>query len=365
MATVNGGDSAEPYDRAKAVKQFDESKIGVKGIVDSGIQKIPPFFVHPSETLSDLKTRSESEIEIPTVDLSGVESPDCRPAIVDQIRRAASTLGFFQIINHGIATEVLDRTIASLKAFHEQPTESKTRVYRREMGTGVSFMSNVDLYQSKAASWRDTLQIRLGPRLADVDEIPEICRDQVIEWDRHIVRLGEILMGSLSEGLGLNTETLKKMTCYEGRVMVGHYYPFCPQPDLTVGLTSHADPGVLTVLLQDSVGGLQVRSREGWLDVKPVPGALVINIGDLLQMISNEEYKSVDHRVLANGSGEPRVSVAVFYNPSARENLFGPLPELTSAEKPARYRSFTLNEFMTRFFSKQLDGKSLSNYFRQ
>lgn len=83
------------------------------------------------------------------------------------------------------------------------------------------------------------------------------------------------------------------------------------------------------------------------------------------QIISNEEYKSADHRVLANSSGEPRVSVAVFLNPSNREKMFGPLPELTSAEKPALYRNFTLNEFLSRFFKKELDGKSLTNYFRQ
>ena len=83
------------------------------------------------------------------------------------------------------------------------------------------------------------------------------------------------------------------------------------------------------------------------------------------QIISNEEYKSADHRVLANPSNEPRVSIAVFLNPGNREKLFGPLPELTSAEKPALYRDFTLTEFMTRFFKKELDGKSLTNFFRK
>jgi len=83
------------------------------------------------------------------------------------------------------------------------------------------------------------------------------------------------------------------------------------------------------------------------------------------QIISNEEYKSADHRVLANPSNEPRVSIAVFLNPGHREKLFGPLPELISAEKPSLYRDFTLNEFMTRFFKKELDGKSLTNFFRK
>jgi isopenicillin N synthase-like dioxygenase len=66
--------------------------------------------------------------------------------------------------------------------------------------------------------------------------------------------------------------------------MAAHYYPYCPQPDLTVGIMSHTDPGVLTVLLQDQIGGLQVKHGEGWVDVKPVPGAIVINVGDIMQV---------------------------------------------------------------------------------
>ncbi|CAL0318574.1 unnamed protein product [Lupinus luteus] len=351
--------SAASNDRIEAVKQFDNTKLGVKGLIDSGIKTIPSFFVHPPEILSDLNSRSQS-LNIPTVDLSAISSS--RSAVISQLHHAASTVGFFQVINHGILPELLCNTIAAMKAFHEQPPEQRSKVYRREMGTGVSYISNVDLFQSKAASWRDTLQIRLGPVTAGREEVPEVCREQVLEWDKEVVRVGEVLLGLLSEGLGLGAERFREFV--EGRVLVGHYYPFCPQPDLTVGLNSHADPGALTVLLQDHVGGLQVRTEDGWVDVKPVPDALVINIGDLLQIISNDEYKSADHRVLANSSGEPRVSVAVFLNPSSREKVFGPLPELTSTEKPALYRNFTLPEFLTRFFKKGLDGKTLTNFFR-
>jgi hypothetical protein len=149
--------STESYDRANDVKRFDDSKVGVKGLVDSGITTIPRFFVHPPETLSDLKpgTRTGSGPEIiPAIDLSGLDSGNRRSVIVEEIRRAASTFGFFQIVNHGVPLDVLDRTMASVKGFHEQPTEKKAGVYRREISTGVSYMSNVDLYHSKAASWR-------------------------------------------------------------------------------------------------------------------------------------------------------------------------------------------------------------------
>ena len=124
----------------------------------------------------------------------------------------------------------------------------------------------------------------MGPKIADYDQIPEICRNEVIEWDQEIKRLGEVLTELTCEGLGVGTRRLKEMTCLEGKVMVGHYYPNCPQPDLTVGLAYHTDAGVLTVVQQDHVGGLQVKYDGEWMDVKPVPGALVINVGDLLQV---------------------------------------------------------------------------------
>ncbi|KAF8040125.1 hypothetical protein BT93_B2372 [Corymbia citriodora subsp. variegata] len=355
--------SQQASDRAQELKRFEESKLGVKGLLDSGLTSLPPLFIHPPETLSSLKPARPTPGSIPTVDLSGCDSAR-RPSVVAEVGCAARELGFFQVVNHGVPQEVLDRTVAAVKAFHEQPAEAKARIYRRNLETGVSFLSNVDLFLSKAASWRDTLRIRLGPKLADVEEIPEVCRNEVLEWNQQVQRLGGILLGLLSEGLGLSPGKLQELMCLDSRTIVGHYYPYCPQPNLTVGLTSHADPGVITVLLQDQVGGLQVKRSDGWVDLTPVPGALVVNIGDILQIMSNDEYKSVDHRVLANPSREPRVSIAVFCNPRDHENQFGPFPELVTSDKPAAFRQFTLNEYMRRLFSKKLEGKNLINYFR-
>lgn len=179
---------------------------------------------------------------------------------------------------------MLDEIVDSIRAFHELPPEAKSPYYRRDVGNGVSYLSNIDLFNAKAASWRDTIQIGLGPVAAAAENIPEICRAAVVDWAAETERLGFLLEELLCEGLGLKSERLKEATYGEGRMMVGHYYPYCPQPDLTVGIKSHTDPGVLTVLLQDHIGGLQIRHGGGWVDVKPVAGALVINIGDLLQV---------------------------------------------------------------------------------
>lgn len=280
MEGNNNNTYGDDYDRAQQVKQFDHTKHGVKGLVDSGLSSIPRIFIHPPETLQQLKPTTRLDAQpIPTIDLS------CpRSATVHQVSAACRNFGFFQITNHGVPSVVLDRMIAAVRAFHEQPAEARAPFYRREMGPGVSYLSNVDLYASKAASWRDTLQVRIGPVPAAAEDIPEVCRDEILGWNKEIQRLGQELLGLASEGLGLSADKLKEMTCHQGRVMVGHYYPQCPQPDLTVGLASHSDPGVLTVLLQDHMGGLQVKHDGVWVDVKPVPGALVINVGDLLQV---------------------------------------------------------------------------------
>lgn len=354
-------DATSGYDRVKEVKEFDESKIGVKGLSDSGITSIPEFFVHDPETLSDLKSSSTHASTIPTIDLSHINSVTHRHELVDQIKVAAKTWGFFQVVNHGLPVSVLDETVNAVKAFHEQPHEVKAKYYKREEGKGFMYASNNDLYRTKTASWHDSLQVWMGLNRTEAEEIPEICRNEVVAWDFYATKVAESVMELLSEGLGLEAGKFKELTFSDSRVVVGHCYPYCPQPDRTVGITSHTDPGIVTVLLQNHVPGLQVRYENEWVNVKPVPGGLIINIGDLLQIISNGEYKSVQHRVLANSRKESRISIVMFLNQGKwkEDCYYGPLPDLLSPEKPPVYRNFTVQEYIENFYSKGLDSKSL------
>ncbi|GAA0141716.1 oxidoreductase [Lithospermum erythrorhizon] len=345
--------------RLQQLKKFDESKVGVKGLVDRGITSIPSIFVHTTRPDPPSRPGPNKKVSIPVIDLS---SP--RKNIVDEVRKASSELGFFQIINHGIEVESVKEIVESIKMFFEQPEEEKMKYYRREPTNGIAYSTNFDLYNSKAASWRDTLQARLSPEKPDWENVPKVCRGYLVEWDEKVESIGAEMLEILCEGLGVEKNRLKDMSCMGARTMAAHYYPYCPQPDLTAGLTSHTDPGLLTVLVQNLVPGLQVKVGEEWVDVEPLEGGIVFNIGDILQILSNDTYKSVEHRVLANPFPEPRVSAAVFLNPSKRDDYYGPLPELLSVETPARYRQFLLPEYLKRFFTKELDGKTLTNYYR-
>ncbi|KAH1043037.1 hypothetical protein GYH30_025059 [Glycine max] len=140
-----------PYNRFQELKAFDESKAGVKGLVDSGITKLLRFFIRPPEDLAAGDPVSgepaDAQFTILAIDLNGLAVD--RSGVVAGVRRAAETMGFFQAVNHEIPVKVLEEAMAAVREFHELPQELKGEYYNRELMKKVKFGSNFDLYQSK------------------------------------------------------------------------------------------------------------------------------------------------------------------------------------------------------------------------
>lgn len=163
--------------RIKELEAFEDTKAGVKGLIDSGVQKIPSIFYHDNINLFNTTTSSQSEI--PIIDLSGISGAS-RFEIINKIRDASENWGFFQIINHGIPRNVMEEVINGVRGFHELDFEVKEKFYSRDHNKSFKYNSNFDLFQGPRTNWRDTLECNIAPIPPNPQNIPHICRFVII-----------------------------------------------------------------------------------------------------------------------------------------------------------------------------------------
>lgn len=164
------------YDRNTELKAFDDSKAGVKGLADVGLDKIPRIFIHEQHKL-DENSGEVSNFGIPIIDLEGLcKDTSLHNEVINKVQYACEKWGFFQVINHGIPVSVLDEMIDGIRRFHEQDLEVKKQLYSRDYTQKVIYNSNFDLYHAQAANWRDTLSCVLAPHPPSPEELPDVCR---------------------------------------------------------------------------------------------------------------------------------------------------------------------------------------------
>ncbi|GJN00772.1 hypothetical protein PR202_ga17979 [Eleusine coracana subsp. coracana] len=184
--------------------------------------------------------------------------------------------------------------------------------------------------------------------LTDGEEVGSNTLREFTARCREIVTL---ILANMAKLVGLHERYFVDMLDKEGVTYARlNYYPHCPKPDRVFGMKAHSDATVITVVLvDDTVSGLQVQGGDGvWYDVPIVPNALLVNVGDVMEIMSNGLLKSPVHRVVTNLERE-RLSVVMFYSMEPEKEI-EPAPELVDEERPRRYRKTNTKDYIADLF---------------
>ncbi|KAH6654971.1 hypothetical protein BKA67DRAFT_656941 [Truncatella angustata] len=315
--------------------------------------------------------------EIPVVDLAPMFSSELgqRKKVARQIHSAAVNTGFFYIKNHGISQETIARAKEQGLAFMRQPMDKKDLISSRKHSkyyNGYSGAMTTNISPSESVDVRESFSFRYSPELdpdhpANISEIPEEVRpwirgedfvwdgtshlldfkkDLVAYWSSCLL-LARKLVGAFALSLDLEESYWDDKVTHPGADSVFNYYRPRSEQEIRedfVGLGSHTDLQLFTLLWQDSIGGLQVLTKEGqWIKAPPIEGTFVVNIGDYMMRLSNDTYKSTVHRV-TNESLLERVSMPFFFglNFNCVESV---IPSCVSETNPAKYEPISCGDW--------------------
>ncbi|VVA13650.1 PREDICTED: flavonol [Prunus dulcis] len=307
---------------------------------------IPIEFIRSEHEQPGITTVHGKVLECPTIDFSNQDDEK----ILNQIVEASRNWGMYQIVNHDIPNEAISKLQAVGKAFFELPPEEK-EVYAKPPDSksveGYGTKLQKELEGKKG--WVDHLFHRVWPPSAINYQFwpknPPSYREANEEYVKHLHKVVDKLFKVLSLGLGLEGQELKKAAGGDDMVYLLkiNYYPPCPRPDLALGVVAHTDMSALTILVPNDVQGLQACRDGQWYDVRYIPNALVIHIGDQMEIMSNGKYKSVLHRSTVNKE-KTRLSWPVFIEPP-QDRVVGPLPQLVKEDNPPKYKAKKFGDY--------------------
>jgi isopenicillin N synthase-like dioxygenase len=306
--------------------------------------------------------------EIPVIDLAelGRASP-AEVAVVDAIRHACENVGFFYVANHGVDQVLLEEIFAQCRRFFSLPQADRDALLLTNSPHYRGYLPIGARGDNKERP-RDLLESFNVARELDADDPfvalrrplhgPNQWPDGLPGFREFILRYYaamEVLMMRLLEGtalaMGLKRDALfadyrKPLT--QMRLL---HYPSQEGEivDNMIGARAHRDFGVLTILLQDEVGGLEVLNNAGeWVVAPPLPGTLIVNLGLMMRHITNDHYLAAEHRVI-NRYGKERYSVPFFINPDY-DAVIAPLPHFVAPGTTASYQPAHAGEMLHNFY---------------
>jgi isopenicillin N synthase-like dioxygenase len=297
---------------------------------------------------------------IPVVDISalGGQDLDRHAEVIRQLRSAAEHVGFLYVSGHGLAEELLTGVKRAARDFFALPAETKMQVYigrsrnhRGYVPEGEEIFAGgtpdakeaFDLSIDLAATDPDHLAGNplLGPNQWP-DGLPGF-REAVSAYYEAAFALGRRMLRGFSEALGLPADHLDRFVTKPPSQLRLIHYPYNAGADDRPGIGAHTDYEIFTLLLP-TAPGLEVMNQAGrWIDAPPVPGTLVVNIGDMLEVWSNGRLAATSHRV--RRVSEERYSFPLFFACDYWTRV-EPLPQFVSAERPAAYPPIVAGEHL-------------------
>ena len=272
---------------------------------------------------------------VPIIDIRPlVEGHEDQKAVAGQIGEACRTYGFFYIVGHGVSEALQQRLEKVSHQFfaQDEPTKLQIRMERGgkawrgyfpvggELTSGKPDLKEGLYFGEELSS--DDAGVQAGLPMHGANLFPENIpgfREAVLEYLDALTALGHTLMRGISLSLGLGEHYFARHYTADPLILfrVFHYPSPTPAAEQKPGwgVGEHTDYGVLTILKQDQIGGLQVKTKTGWIDAPPIPNAFVCNIGDMLDRITRGLYRSTPHRVL-NQSRQSRFSYPFFFDPN-------------------------------------------------
>ncbi|KAI4354532.1 hypothetical protein L6164_003385 [Bauhinia variegata] len=301
--------------------------------------QVPQRYVRSQEEMDKVIDMSHLSSEIPVIDLSLLSCGNKEELL--KLDVACKDWGFFQLVNYGVPKEVLQRMKSSATEFFELPIEEKNKFSMPSNDIQGYGHANV-VSEDQTLDWSDALI-------------------EIIEaYSSEVKRVGEELLSSLSMIMGMQKHALLEVHKELVQVLRVNYYPPCSSPDQVLGLSPHSDTSTISILMQDDdVSGLEIRHRGGWVPVTPISDALVVNVGDVIEMWSNGKYKSIEHKVVTN-KNKGRFSHASFLFPHDDVEV-EPLDLMVDDQRREMYRRVRYGDFLRQSMNMKINGKAHVN----
>ncbi|KAJ4976225.1 hypothetical protein NE237_001331 [Protea cynaroides] len=332
----------------------------VQELVKEHINTIPARYIRSDQETSIISSDAASILSLPAIDLPKLLSAESMDSELSRLHSACQEWGFFQLINHGVSSSLMEKTKSEILEFFNLPMEEKKKFWQTPLdaeGFGQHFVVS----EQQKLDWGDMFYITTQPTyLRKPHLFPKLPLPFRGTLDAYSLEMKKIAIAILEQmGKALKMETAEMREIFEDGMqsMRMNYYPPCPRPEQVIGLSPHSDSLGLTILLQiNGIEGLQIRKDGNWIPVTPLPDAFILNVGDIMEIISNGTYHSIEHRATVNSEKE-RLSIATFYGPNP-DGEVGPARSLISPDRPALFRREGVQEYFKAFLSRKLDGKS-------